>query len=193
MTETKQLMGARVILNEGKDGPDTQFAGSYNIRSNSIIYRGCNIGDNFSTGHCVLIRNNSIIGSNVSIGSFSEIAHDVKIGNNTRIHSRVFIPEFTNIEDDVWIGPAVVFTNSKYPNTPKSKQNLMGVTVKKGAIICAASVILPGVVIGERCIIGAGSLVSKDTEPGWLYIGSPAKKSKQVSEITYENGEHAYE
>ena len=41
------------------------------IRSHTIIYRGTTIGDNFQTGHGVLIRENNIIGNKVSIGSHS--------------------------------------------------------------------------------------------------------------------------
>ena len=85
------------------------------IRSHSVIYAGNNIGDNFRTGHHVMIRENNIIGRDVSIGTHSIIEHDIKIGDGVRIHSNVFIPEYSVLEDGCWIGPGVVFTNALYP------------------------------------------------------------------------------
>lgn len=42
-------------------------------------------------------------------------------------------------------------------------------------------VILPGVKIGARSVIGAGSVVTQSTESGWLYCGVPAVKIKRAS------------
>lgn len=42
------------------------------------------------------------------------------------------------------------------------------------------AVILPGVHIGDGCVIGAGSVVTKDTEPNSIYVGNPAKMLKRI-------------
>lgn len=163
-----------------------------NIRSHTVIYAGNNIGDNFQTGHGVLIREENHFGHNVSIGSHTVVEHHVKIGNNVRIHSNSFIPEYSILEDDVWIGPQVTFTNAKYPASPYSKQNLKGAIVKKGAKIGAACVILPGITIGEKVLVGAGSVVSKNIPEGKVVIGNPARISGKVSDLKYPNGLLAY-
>ena len=94
------------------------------IRSHTVIYAGNVIGDNFQTGHGVMIREVNKICNNVSIGTKSVVEHHVEIGNNVRVHSQAFIPEYTILEDDCWIGPNVVITNALYPRFPDVKENI---------------------------------------------------------------------
>jgi acetyltransferase-like isoleucine patch superfamily enzyme len=55
--------------------------------------------------------------------------------------------------------------------------------IKKGARIGANSTILPGVVIGENAVVGAGSVVTRDVKPGDVVVGNPAKRLKDVSAL----------
>lgn len=153
------------------------------IRSHSVIYAGNKIGHSFQTGHHVLIRENNLIGDNVSIGSNTVIEHHVKIANNVRIHSQAFIPEYTVIEDGVWVGPNVVITNARYPNTPTTKNELLGVTLEKGCMIGANVTILPGITVGKNSLIGAGSVVTKDVPANAVMVGNPAKPRGSISDI----------
>jgi maltose O-acetyltransferase len=50
------------------------------------------------------------------------------------------------------------------------------VLIKEGVFIGTRSIILPGVTIGEKAIVGAGSLVTKNVETGAKVGGVPAKK-----------------
>tara|TARA_E500000178_G_scaffold353674_1_gene420208 strand:- start:698 stop:1288 length:591 start_codon:yes stop_codon:yes gene_type:complete len=145
------------------------------IRSGTYIYQGNDIGKNFITGNKANIRENNQIGNNVSVGTHSVIEHNVKIGNNVRIHSQVFIPEYSFLEENSWIGPNVVFTNSKFPNRPDSKKNLIGPKIGKFAVLGANSTILPSIVIGQHSIVGAGSVVTKNVPDFSIVAGNPAK------------------
>lgn len=155
------------------------------IRSHSVIYSGNKIGDNFETGHGIMIRESNVIGDNVRIGSGSNIEYQVKIGSNVSIHSQVFIPEFSTIEDNCFIGPNVVLTNAKYPQSPGAKKRLKGPILNKGAKIGANSTILPEVVIGENALVGAGSTVTKDVPANKVVAGNPAKIISDISELPY--------
>jgi acetyltransferase-like isoleucine patch superfamily enzyme len=155
------------------------------IRSHSVIYAGNTIGNRFTTGHHVTIRENNQIGDNVSIGTGSVIEHHIVIGHGCRFHSQVFIPEYTVLEDEVWIGPNVVLTNAKYPFAVDTKSNLSGIVLKKKARIGANVTILPGVVIGEDCLIGAGSVVTCDVEAMAVMIGNPARKVNSINNISH--------
>ena len=42
--------------------------------------------------------------------------------------------------------------------------------------------ILPGVTIHDNVVVGAGSVVTKDLESGWVYVGNPARKLKKITE-----------
>jgi acetyltransferase-like isoleucine patch superfamily enzyme len=155
------------------------------IRSHTVIYAGNIIGKNFQTGNKVNIRETNRIGNNVSIGTLSVIEHHVEIADNVRIHTQVFIPEFSVLEEGCWIGPNVVFTNAKYPLSPGVKDQLVGPVIRRGAKIGANTTILPGVVIGEHALVGAGSVVAKDVPPGAVVVGNPARVIRNISELPY--------
>jgi acetyltransferase-like isoleucine patch superfamily enzyme len=150
-----------------------------------VIYAGNVIGDHFQTGNKVNIRELNRIGDNVSVGTLSVIEHHVEIGNNVRIHSQAFIPEFSVLEDNVWIGPNVVLTNAKYPLSPGVKEALQGPRIKRGAKIGANATILPGVVIGENALVGAGAVVVQDVPDEAVVVGNPARMIRQLSELPY--------
>lgn len=127
------------------------------------------------------------IGDNTKIGAFVEIKKTVKIGKNVKIEPFVFIPEGITIEDNTFIGPHVCFINDKYPRATaengkfKSEKDwkIVPTLVKKGASIGANATILCGVTIGEKAMVGAGSVVTKDVPAGFTVVGNPAKLLKK--------------
>ena len=155
------------------------------IRSHTVIYAGNTIGRNFQTGNKVNIRESNRIGNNVSIGTLSVVEHHVEIADNVRIHTQVFIPEYSVLEEGCWIGPNVVFTNAKYPLSPGVKDSLAGPIIRRGAKIGANTTLLPGVVIGENALVGAGSVVVRDVPAGAVVVGNPARVIRQVSDLPY--------
>lgn len=158
------------------------------IRSHTVIYAGNRIGENFQTGHSVMIRESNQIGDNVSIGTNSNIEHHVKIGNRVRIHSRVFIPEYSILEDDSWVGPGVVFTNDLYPPS-NDIAALKGPHLMPGARVGANATLLPGVIIGRNALVGAGAVVVRDVPDGKVVVGNPARIVKDVTELTADGAE----
>ena len=141
------------------------------IRSGSVIYDAVKIGERFQSGHSVIIREENSIGNWVEIWSHSVVDYGCRIGNNVKIHTNVYIPQYTLIEDNVFIAPGCCFANDKYPLSP----HLHGPQVKKGARIGVNVILLPGVVVGENALVGAGSVVTKDVGPGVVVAGNPAR------------------
>jgi acetyltransferase-like isoleucine patch superfamily enzyme len=123
------------------------------------------------------------IGDDTTIGTFVEIQKNAKIGSRCKISSHTFICEGVTLEDEVFVGHGVVFTNDLHPRatcsdgTLKSKGdwNCLGTLVKKGASIGSGCTLLPGIVIGENAMIGAGSVVTKNVGPNTTVSGNPAK------------------
>ena len=146
------------------------------IRSQTTIYAGNEIGDDFQTGNKVNIRENNKIGNKVSIGTLSIVEHHVSIEDEVRLHSQVFVPEYSILKSGAWLGPNVVLTNAKYPNRPETKDQLEGPIVEEAAVIGANSTLLPGVVIGKKAMVGAGAVVTKSVDPGSKVVGNPAKE-----------------
>ena len=182
-----------VIVGKPVKGVNSTVIGeNAHLRAYTVIYAGNRIGNNFVTGDRTRLRENNSIGDNVSIGASTIIEFNVKIGNNVRIHSAAFIPEYTVLEDDCWIGPRVCITNAAFPKSPFAKDNLEGVVVRRGAKVGANATLLPGIVIGEHALVGAGAVVTKDVEPYSVVVGNPAKKIKLLKELKYKTGEQAY-
>jgi acetyltransferase-like isoleucine patch superfamily enzyme len=154
------------------------------IRSHSVIYAGNTIGDNFQTGHGVMIREQNEIGNNVSIGTHSVVEHHVQLHDGVRVHTNAFIPEFSVLEAGAWIGPNVVFTNARYPLSPEVKGNLKGPHLKKGAMVGANATLLPAVVIGEQALVGAGAVVVRDVPDGAVVAGNPARVIGHIGDLT---------
>jgi UDP-2-acetamido-3-amino-2,3-dideoxy-glucuronate N-acetyltransferase len=121
------------------------------------------------------------IGKNCKIAAFVEIQKDVTIGDNCAIEAFTFIPSGVTIEDEVFIGPHVCFTNDKKPRAVNPGWKTIPTVVKKGASIGAGSVILCGVTIGEKAMVAAGSVVTKDVPQKTLVAGNPSKPVKKIS------------
>ncbi len=128
------------------------------------------------------------IGDNTRIGTFVEVQKNAVIGRNCKISSHTFICEGVTIEDDVFIGHGVTFVNDTYPRATAADGKLQTeadwtvepTLVKKGSSIGSGATILANVTIGERAIVGAGSVVTKDVPPGAIVAGNPAKIKRQV-------------
>lgn len=133
----------------------------------------CKIGDNTKIWDFVNLYG-CTIGENCMIGSFVEIQKGVVIGNGCKIESHSFICEGVEIEDDVFIGHHVVFTNDKYP-AASLEWKLLKTKIKKRASIGSNATILPGIVIGENSLVGAGAVVTKSVEDNEIVAGNPAK------------------
>jgi UDP-2-acetamido-3-amino-2,3-dideoxy-glucuronate N-acetyltransferase len=140
---------------------------SYSVIKDIEIGEGTVVHDQVNLYKCK-------IGKNCKIGSFVYIEEGVVIGDNCRIKPFVFIPTGVTIEDNVFLGPSVTFTNHKYPEVSDDWQ-LVKTLVKSGASLGANSVIVPGVTIGKRALIGSGAVVSKDVPDNAIVAGNPAK------------------
>ncbi len=122
------------------------------------------------------------IGDNTKIGAFVEIQKNVIVGRNCKISSHTFVCEGVVVEDEVFIGHGVAFTNDIYPRaTTDGKLQTEAdwvvepTLVKKGASIGSGATILPNITIGERAIVGAGSVVTADVPANAIVAGNPAK------------------
>ena len=158
------------------------------IRSGAIIYEDVNIGENFQSGHRITVREKTTIGNNCSLGTLCDLQGELTIGNYVRLHSNVHIGQLSCIKDYVWIYPYVVLTNDPYPPMGELK----GVTVKEYAQIATAATILPGIVIGENALVGAGALIRKNVEAEQVVVGNPGKVICSVREIRNDRGETIY-
>ncbi len=140
-----------------------------------------NIGQNTKIWAYTHICKNAIIGENCTIGEGVYIGPNVKIGNNCKIQNHSLIYDGVEIEDNVFIGPNVITTNDNFPRALGDWSDRFEKTlIKKGSSICANSTIVCGVVLGTNCMIGAGSVVTKNIKDNYLAYGNPARHIRLI-------------
>jgi UDP-2-acetamido-3-amino-2,3-dideoxy-glucuronate N-acetyltransferase len=138
------------------------------------------IGDKTNIWQFCVILKNATIGGNCNVSSHTFIENDVIIGDSVTVKCGVYLWDGLKIEDHVFIGPNVTFTNDKYPRSKKYPQKFQTTLIKEGASIGANATILGGVYIGEKSMIGAGSVVTKNVPDGELWMGNPAKFIRKI-------------
>jgi acetyltransferase-like isoleucine patch superfamily enzyme len=160
------------------ESPQVEIGKNCTIRAGTIIYSEVSIENNCQTGHNVLIREKTVIAENTLIGTNSIIDGNVTIGRNVSIQTGVYIPPFSNIGNNVFMGPYCKLTNDKY--MMRKKYDLIGPTIEDYVSLGANSIIFPGIKIKFGTIVGAGTVVTKDTDEKDIIIGNPAKLLKKV-------------
>jgi acetyltransferase-like isoleucine patch superfamily enzyme/dTDP-4-dehydrorhamnose 3,5-epimerase-like enzyme len=142
--------------------------------------------------HPQAICNTQNIGSGTRIEAFSHVLAGATIGNNCLISGGVYIEDDVvignsitikngtqlwnglRIEDDVVVGPNVTFTNEMFPRPEADQHAILHTRICKGASIGANATLLPGIVIGQNAIVGAGAVVTQSVPPYAIVIGNPA-------------------
>jgi acetyltransferase-like isoleucine patch superfamily enzyme len=128
------------------------------------------------------------IGDETKIGAFVEIQKNASVGRRCKISSHTFICEGVTIEDHVFVGHGVTFVNDSFPRATTPSGGLQTqhdwkvetTLVKKGASIGSGATILSNLTIGERSIVGAGAVVTRDVPDGTIVVGNPARVLRPV-------------
>lgn len=145
------------------------------IRANAIINQNVNIGKDVMIGNYTLIRENVTIGNNTKIGSFVVVEWGATIGMNTNIQGHNTIGEKSKVGNEVFIAPFVVNMGENEMGRQEGEYKPYPATIKSKSRIGAGSKLLPGITIGENTLIGAGSIVTKNTKNNEIWFGEAAK------------------
>jgi len=146
-------------------------------------------GINPSIADSAYIDEDAVIIGDVTIGADSSVWPTVAIRGDVQ---KIRIGERTNIQD----GSVLHVTSDNQYNpggfplsvgngvTVGHKAVLHACTIEDYALIGMGAIILDGAVVRKKALVGAGSVVSpgKEIEGGYLWLGSPAKKIRPLSE-----------
>jgi UDP-3-O-[3-hydroxymyristoyl] glucosamine N-acyltransferase len=151
------------------------------IGPHAVIYYDVEIGEHTLIGDGASIREQCRIGSYSLISRYVTVNYNAKIGNKTRILDFTHITGNCTIGNNVFISTMIATTNDNaLGREGYSEQQIRGPIIEDGAMIAANVTLLPGVRIGEKSVIGAGAVVTKDVPPGSVMMGVPAKESRKV-------------
>jgi UDP-2-acetamido-3-amino-2,3-dideoxy-glucuronate N-acetyltransferase len=123
------------------------------------------------------------IGDDTRVGPFVEIQRGARIGARCKIQSHAFVCDGVTIEDEVFVGHGVIFINDRFPRATSEQGSLqteadwelIETVVERGASLGSGAVVLAGVRIGSRALVGAGAVVTRDVPAGTTVAGQPAR------------------
>ncbi len=164
------------------------------VQFDKKLLRSC--GEDVFIGKSVEIRRPHLaeIGSHVAVDSGVYITTQLEIGDYVHLapyitviggeKSKLIVRHFATIAagtriiagSDSFLGAGM--TSVTVPSEYRDEVKFTTVEIGMFAGIGTNVVIMPGVTIAEGCVIGACSLVTKNTEPWTIYFGNPAKAIK---------------
>jgi len=135
-----------------------------------------------------LVVGDVVIGENSSVWPFSVIRGDVnriRIGSNTNIQDNSVL----HVSHDGPYNPGGYALTIGNNVTVGHRVILHGCTVHNNCLIGMGATIMDGAVIHPYTLIGAGSLVTpnKELEGGYLWMGSPARKVRALTDQERES------
>ncbi|MCW8811429.1 MAG: N-acetyltransferase [Ignavibacteriaceae bacterium] len=158
---------------------------NYFKHESAYVDENCVIGEGTKIWHFSHIQSGAKIGKKCVFGQNVNVGNNVSIGDFCKVQNNVSIYEGVTLEDYVFCGPSMVFTNildpkCKYPQV--GAKYYVKTLVKEGASIGANATIVCSITIGKHCLIGAGSVITKDVPDYALVVGVPGKIIGWVSE-----------
>lgn len=111
---------------------------------------------------------------------------NIKVGENFMANFNLTILDEATVTfgDNCLVGPNVSIYTACHPLDAQQRATMVEwaepVTIGNNVWIGGSATIVPGVTIGDNCIIGAGSVVTRDVESNTVVAGNPAKVIKRL-------------
>lgn len=156
------------------------------VCSGAVVFAGASVAADAILGDQSYVRERSRIGARSVIGRGSVVDNDVVVGARVKVQTNVYLTAFTVIEDDVFVGPGATTTNddtmARHGGGRDSGAPLRGATLRRACRVGGATVLTPGVEVGEEAFVAAGAVVTSDVPPRAVVMGVPARVVREVGE-----------
>ncbi|MCH2359097.1 MAG: N-acetyltransferase, partial [Candidatus Poseidoniales archaeon] len=115
-----------------------------------------------------------VIGADCSIGALAHVGSEAVLGDRVRVQGGAYVASICVLGDDVFVGPNATLLNDRHPPS-RDRAKWLPVVVGEGAVIGGGATVLPGVNIGERAVVAAGAVATKDVPDDEVWGGIPAR------------------
>jgi acetyltransferase-like isoleucine patch superfamily enzyme len=161
--------------------PPVELGAGTIVSTGAVVFAGSQLGERVIVGDQACVRERVQVGDDVVIGRGSLVENDTTIGALTKIQAHAYITAYSTLEDNVFIAPCVATTNDNFMGRTEKRHELVkGPTIRRGARVGGAAVLLPGIEVGEEAFVGAGAIVIRDVPPRAVVVGSPARQIREV-------------
>lgn len=149
-----------------------------------VLYAGTVLGEDVMIGDLASVRERCDIGCKVIIGRGAALENNVSIEDCTKIQTGAYLTAHTVVGSYVFIAPMVATANDNYMGrTDERFSKIKGPRIEDGARVGAGALLLPGVTVAAETFVAAGSLVSRNTSPGTVVMGRPARFAGHVPDM----------
>jgi acetyltransferase-like isoleucine patch superfamily enzyme len=161
--------------------PPLELGAGTIVSTGAVVFAGTRLGERVIVGDQACVRERCELGDDAVVGRGSLVENDTSVGSRTKIQANAYVTAYSTLEDDVFIAPCVATTNDNFMGRTERRHELRkGPTIRRGARIGGAAVLLPGIEIGEEAFVGAGAIVIRDVPPRAVVVGSPARQIREV-------------
>ncbi|MDF9407870.1 MAG: Acyl-(acyl-carrier-protein)--UDP-N-acetylglucosamine O-acyltransferase [Pelotomaculum sp. PtaB.Bin013] len=151
------------------------------LGSGVVLYAGTSLDEEVMVGDMASVRELCLVGSRVIIGRGVVLENDVTVGDYAKIQTGAYLTAHTMVGAGAFIAPMVVTANDNYMGRTEERfAKIKGPRIGENARVGAGAVILPGVAVAAETFVAAGALVTKDTLPGIVVAGCPARFIRDV-------------
>jgi acetyltransferase-like isoleucine patch superfamily enzyme len=181
------VLGKRPRLRAGSSAASIQLTNlelgqRVTVCCGAVLYTGAVIGDDAIIGDQSQVREGARIGKRSVVGRASCIDFSATVGDRVSIQTGVYVTGGSIVEDDVFLGPGVLMTNDNTMGRHPKDEALEGPIVRRAARVGGATVLVPGVEIGEEAFVGAGAVVTRDVQAREVVVGVPGRVIRQVDD-----------
>ena len=156
-------------------GENVRFGEGVILGNYSIIQDNCRIGKGTEIGNFVLLKKGTVIGENSFMDSYSISSGQNYIGNNVIVRYQVMVARGVTVEDDCYLCGGV-----KTVYVDHNREFIQGIVIGKGCFVGDDVVIMSGVKVAPGTVLGAQCLVTKDITEKAVYVGTPARKLRDL-------------
>jgi acetyltransferase-like isoleucine patch superfamily enzyme len=186
--------GAGALTRPPRFSKYVEICAECSIGPHVVIYYDVIIGASTLIADGASIREETRIGSRTVIGRYVTVNYSTQIGDRVKVQDHSWLAGNMTIEDDVFISGGVLTAND--PAIGRAgyfETSIRGPHIKRGAAIGLGASLLPGVEVGERAIVGAGSVVTRDVPDRAVAMGVPARVKRYVEEVNVGEVNQAFD